>query len=146
MILSKLINLCTPPSPEIIKKLWVFNGNRVFSHNFSRKRLHVRLLSGFWIQQWISPQILAIWLLKITGKHWHKGCIGMKRIMPCLHIHVFILFSFLCLTFQARRQLFSYTTLNFIMHFMIKCNVVYLCLCGKYSTQSLFYWKRSLSN
>ena len=53
-------------------------------------------------------KILAKWLLKITGKHWHKECIVTKRIMPCLHIHVFISFSFLCLIFQARRQHFHF--------------------------------------
>ena len=70
--------------------------------------------------------------------------------MPCLHIHVFISFSFLCLIFQVRRQLFSFSTSQFIMHFTVQwyCRgqEQMLCLFGKYTTQSLFYWKFSLSN
>ena len=37
-----------------------------------------------------------------------KGCIGTKRPMPCLHIHTFILFSFLCFIFQSQRQIFLF--------------------------------------
>ena len=33
-------------------------------------------------------------------------------------MHVFIVFSFLCLVFQARRQFFSSSSLHFIIHFV----------------------------
>ena len=36
--------------------------------------------------------------------------------MPCLHIHAFIAFSFLCLIFQAPRQFFSFSSLHVIIH------------------------------
>ena len=49
-----------------------------------------------------------------------RGCIGTKRVMPCLHIHVFIAFSFLCLIFQAPTQfLFLFLLLLFFFIFFI---------------------------
>ena len=114
MILNKLIN--HSPVTWNHQNTISFNGNRGFCHNYSEKSLD--FCQGFKYGNGQGCKTLAKWLLKITGKHLHKRCIGTRRIMPCVHIHVFISFSFLCFIFQARRQLFSLSTLHFIIHFI----------------------------
>ena len=47
-----------------------------------------------------------------TGKYQNKVVFWYKIGHACLHIHVFISFSFLCVIFQAQRQL-----LSFMIHF-----------------------------
>ena len=61
----------------------------------------------------------------------------MKKVMPSLQIQVFISFSFVCLIFQAQRQLFSFSLLYFVIHFIgtaVVKNKCYVFLASKQSS------------
>ena len=58
------------------------------------------VLQGFEYTNECGCKIFAKRLLMRTGKQRNKGCIGSKRVMPSLHIHIFIAFSFICLIFH----------------------------------------------
>ena len=73
-----------------------------------------------------------------TGKHRNKGCIGTKRVMPGLHIHVFISLNFHCLIVQAQRHFFF---IRAIIHFIGTAIVK-----KKYCTCQKFYSKYAKQN
>ena len=95
--LGNELNSALPLSPEIIKKTIGLQREQSFYHNLAKYYiLYVRQVSEY-VNEY-GCKILANhfwWVLESIKVNKY---IGAKRVMSCLHIHVFISFSFLSLT------------------------------------------------
>ena len=96
-------------------KNYRFPTGRVFSHNYSRKRLHFRCLAGFWKHQWIRLQNTCKeitddnWKAQKQRVHWYeKGYVLSAHSR--LHCIPFPLFDF------SSTKFFSFSSLHFIIH------------------------------
>ena len=95
--LGNELNSALPLSPEIIKKTIGLQREQSFYHNLAKDSI----LYVWQVCEYANEygcKILANdfwWVLESIKVNKY---IGMKRVMSCLHIHVFISFSFLCLT------------------------------------------------
>ena len=81
-----------------------------------------------------------------TKIHLDAALIGTKRVMPGLHIHVFISLNFLCLIFQAERHFFLMrATIHFAGTVIVKKKY---CTCSnvfsKYATQNFCFIDNAL--
>ena len=95
-------------SPEIIKKTIGLQREQSFYHNLAKDSI----LYVWQVCEYANEygcKILANdfwWVLESIKVNKY---IGMKRVMSCLHIHVFISFSFLCLTLNFLNSIIHFT-------------------------------------